>query len=135
LTLQPLCDTSMHMKKVVIRVGDQALEGELNDSRTAGDIWEALPVEGLGQTWGEEIYFRIPVSVGPENAVSTVELGDIGYWPPGNALCIFYGPTPASTGEEIVPASPVNIVGRVVSDVSVLRGTSSPGLIKMEKGM
>ncbi len=135
MTLQPLCDTSMHMKKVVIRVGDQALEGELNDSRTAGDIWEALPVEGLGQTWGEEIYFRIPVSVGPENAVSTVELGDIGYWPPGNALCIFYGPTPASTGEEIVPASPVNIVGRVVSDVSVLRGTSSPGLIKMEKGM
>jgi len=123
------------MKKVVIHVGDRALEGELNDSETAAAIWDALPVEGAGQTWGDEIYFRIPVSAEPENARPSVNFGDIGYWPPGNALCIFYGPTPASRDEEIVPASPVNVVGKMVSDVSVLKGTSSPGLVKVEKGM
>lgn len=123
------------MKKIVIRVGDHALAGQLNDSSTAAAIWEALPVEGAGQTWGDEIYFRIPVNADPENAKSQVEFGDIGYWPPGHALCIFYGPTPASRGDEIIPASPVNVVGRVVSDVSVLKGTSSPGLVRVEKGM
>jgi hypothetical protein len=123
------------MNKIVIHVGDRALEGELNDSETARAIWDALPFEGAGQTWGEEIYFRIPVSAEAENARPSVEFGDIGYWPPGNALCLFYGPTPASKGDEIIPASPVNVVGRMVSDVSVLKGTSSPGLIKVEKGM
>ena len=125
----------MHMKKIVIHIGDLALEGELNDSETAAAIWEALPFEGAGQTWGDEIYFRIPVTAEPESAKPCVDFGDIGYWPPGNALCLFYGPTPASTGDEIIPASPVNVVGSMVSDVSVLKGTSSPGLIKVEKGM
>jgi hypothetical protein len=123
------------MKRIVIHVGDRSLEGELNDSETAAAIWAALPFEGAGQTWGDEIYFRIPVNAEAENAMPSVDFGDIGYWPVGNALCIFYGPTPASRGEEIVPASPVNIVGKMVSDVSVLKGTSSPGLIKVEKGM
>jgi hypothetical protein len=133
--LQSHSYTSMHMKKIVIRVGGLALEGELNESSTAKAIWKALPFEGAGQTWGDEIYFRIPVNADPENAKSQVEFGDIGFWPPGNALCIFYGPTPASRGDEIIPASPVNLVGRMVSDVSVLKGTSSPGLIEVQKGM
>ncbi len=123
------------MKKIVIQIGEHSLEAELNDSETALAIWDALPVEGAGQTWGDEIYFRIPVGAEPENAKPSVEFGDIGYWPPGKALCIFYGPTPASDGEEIIPASPVNIVGNMISDVSVLKGTSSPGLIRVEKGM
>lgn len=126
---------SMHMKRIIVHVGDHALEGELNDSDTAAAIWDALPFEGMGQTWGDEIYFRIPLDAQPEDPRPSVEFGDIGYWPPGNALCIFYGPTPASEGGEIVPASPVNIVGRMISDVSVLKGTGSPGLIKVEKGM
>ena len=126
---------SKRMKKIVIHVAGHTLEGELNESATAGAIYDALPFEGMGQTWGDEVYFRIPVIAGPENAVPSVEFGDIGYWPPGNALCIFYGPTPASKGDEIIPASPVNIVGKMVSDVSVLSGTSSPGTIKVEKGM
>ena len=123
------------MKKIRFLVGEHSLEGDLNDSVTASAIWDALPFEGMGQTWGDEIYFRIPVIADPENARPVVELGDIAYWPPGNALCIFYGPTPASRGEEIVPASPVNIVGRMTSDVSVLKGMSSPGMIKVDKGM
>lgn len=126
---------SMHMKKIVIQVGEHRLDAELNDSDTAAAIWEALPFEGAGQTWGDEIYFRIPVGAEPEDAKSQVDIGDVGYWPPGNALCLFYGPTPASKGDAIIPASPVNIVGRMLSDVAVLKGTSSPGIIKVEKGM
>jgi hypothetical protein len=129
------CFTSKLMKKIVIYVAGHTLEGELNESETAGAIYDALPFEGMGQTWGDEIYFRIPVIAEPENPVPSVEFGDIGYWPPGNALCIFYGPTPASKGDEIIPASPVNIVGKMVSDVTALRETSSPGTIKVEKGM
>jgi hypothetical protein len=123
------------MKRIVIRVGDVVLEGDLNESSTAAAIWEALPFEGMGQTWGDEIYFRIPVAAEPENPKPSVDSGDIGYWPPGNALCLFYGPTPASKGDEIIPASPVNIVGRIVNDASVLKRVGSPGLIRVEKGM
>jgi hypothetical protein len=123
------------MKKIVIKLGRLSLEGELNDSRTALALWNALPFEGLGQTWGEEIYFRVPVDAESEEPRPSVEIGDIAYWPPGKAVCIFYGPTPASKGDEIIPASPVNVVGRMVSDVGVLKDISSPGMITVEKGM
>jgi hypothetical protein len=123
------------MKKIVIRVGESSFEGELNDSVTAGLIWDALPLEANGQTWGDEIYFRIPIEAEPESPVDVVEPGDLGYWPPGSAFCIFYGLTPASSGDRIVPASPVNIVGRMVSDVTVLSGTADPGRIRIDRGM
>ena len=135
MTLSSCYYRSKHMKRIIIHVGDMALEGELNDTATAAAIWEALPFDGMGQTWGDEIYFRVPVSAEPESPKPSVELGDLGYWPPGNALCLFYGPTPASKGDEIIPASPVNIVGRLTSDISVLKGMSSPGNIRVEKGM
>jgi len=123
------------LKKIVIRIGDVALEAELNQSQTSQMIWNALPLEGRGQNWGDEIYFRIPVDAPPENAVATVSKGDIAYWPPGNAFCIFYGPTPASEGDEIVPASPVNIIGQVTSDVEVLKDLKMPETVRVEKGM
>jgi hypothetical protein len=123
------------LKKIVIRIGDITLEAELNDSRTAGLVWDALPIEANGQTWGDEIYFRVPVDADLEDPKAVVELGDLGYWPTGHAFCIFYGRTPASGEKDIVPASPVDVIGRVTSDVKVLKGTESPGIVTIEKGM
>jgi hypothetical protein len=123
------------MKKIVIRIGEIALQAELNDSRTAGLVWEALPIEANGQTWGDEIYFRIPVSAELEDPMAVVDIGDLGYWPNGNAFCIFYGRTPASSEDDIIPASPVDVIGRVTSDFTVLKGITSPGLVIIEKGM
>ena len=117
------------MKKIVIRAGHITAEAELNESTTAVAIWQALPLEGVANTWGEEIYFRIPVShdLAPD-AKELVQLGDLGYWPQGRAFCIFFGATPISGPGEIRPASSVNIVGRLLDDptkfLSVHAGTS-----------
>ena len=96
------------------------VEAELSPERapkTAEAITKALPFEGVARRWGEEVYFEIPVEAEAENPVEVVEAGDLGYWPPGRALCIFFGPTPASRSpDEIRPASPVNPVGRILGD-------------------
>ena len=92
------------------------MEAELNDTATAQKIWEALPIQQKGNTWGYEIYFSIPVKAKEENAREVVDLGDIAYWPPGSAFCIFFGPTPASSGDECRAASPVNVVGKLLGN-------------------
>jgi len=85
-------------------------------------IAAALPIEGSATRWGDELYFRIPVDVAAEpNARAEVEPGTIAYWPQGNALCLFWGPTPASTGSEPRAASPVNVVARL-DDIAPLSG-------------
>jgi hypothetical protein len=108
-------------KKIMIEAGNVRAEAELNDSRTAKLIWQALPIEASVNTWGDEIYFEIPVKAGLENGVETVQVGDLGYWPTGSAFCIFFGPTPISKGNEIRPASAVNIVGAVIGDAKNFR--------------
>jgi hypothetical protein len=123
------------LKPIIIKIGDATLKAELNESRTAGLVWEALPVAGSGQTWGDEIYLRIPVDAELEAPRATVDVGDLGYWPTGHALCIFFGKTPVSGEDDIVPASPVDVIGRVTSDVRVLKGIVNPGRITVEKGM
>jgi hypothetical protein len=92
----------------------------LHRTATADLIWSALPIEARANTWGDEIYFPIPV-IAPleQSAKEVVQLGDLGYWPPGNAFCIFFGPTPSSRGDEIRPASAVNIVGSVQGDPKI----------------
>ena len=114
---------------ILIRVGDVELDAELNDSETARKIFAALPLESEFNTWGDEIYFEVPVSAGPEDPKETVSQGELGYWPPGKAFCIFYGKTPASRGEEIRPASPVNPIGRVLGDATQLKETSEDRVI------
>lgn len=105
------------MARVIqITAGSASARAELNDSKTARAIWDALPIEAKGETWGDEIYFDVGLTAAPESPRETVELGDLGYWPPGRAFCIFFGPTPMSRGDEIRPASAVNVVGRVVGD-------------------
>ena len=104
-------------KKIRILVSNLKGEAELNESKTAQMIWEALPIEAKANLWGEEIYFSIPVKAGQEkDAREIVSSGELGYWPPGTAFCIFFGPTPASRGDEIRAASAVNIIGKVLSD-------------------
>ena len=103
--------------EIKIKIGDLSVNAELNDTMTAQKIVEILPFTSSFNTWGEEIYFSIPVtSVLDESAKEKVEPGDLGYWPTGKAFCIFFGPTPMSGPGEIIPASAVNIVGRVKDD-------------------
>ena len=104
------------MRRIKITAGEVSAVGQLGETATADAIWEALPVEARANTWGDEIYFSIPVHMGEDDAREVVELGDLGYWPPGNAFCIFFGRTPASRGDEIRPASPVNVFGRLEGD-------------------
>ena len=98
-------------RKINIRTEKVSMEAELLETKTAKAIWDSLPIEAKVNTWGEEIYFTIPVDMGPEEAVDVVQEGDLGYWPEGNGFCIFFGKTPVSTKSEIRPASPVNIIG------------------------
>jgi hypothetical protein len=119
---------------IQIYVGDVTLQGELNESPTASLIWEALPIEGTGNRWGEEIYFAIPVKAElDDTARAVVEQGDLGYWPQGHALCIFFGPTPVSRGDEIRPASPVNIVGKIRGNLRVLKEATEGTMIRLAK--
>jgi len=102
-----------------IRIGKLSMEAELYGTPTAQKIARALPINASFNTWGDEIYFAIPVtSELDENAREVVEVGDLGYWPPGKAFCIFFGQTPMSRPEEIRPASAVNIVGKVNGDAT-----------------
>ena len=111
------------------------VQAELTDENpeTAKAIWEALPLEARANTWGDEIYFSIPVSIEAENPKAVVDLGDLGYWPPGNAFCIFFGPTPMSRGNEIRPASPVNVFGRVIGDPKVFKAVRGGEKVRLER--
>lgn len=119
-------------KKIMIITETVQMEAELNDSQTATLIWEALPISASASTWGDEIYFVIPVKSGPENDVSVVREGDLAYWPEGSCFCIFFGKTPASTDTEIKPASPVNLVGRFSGDPELWKKVSAGDRIRME---
>jgi len=123
----------MVAKKITITAEDLKVDASLNDSKAAQKIWEALPIEGRVNTWGDEIYFSIPVDIGLENAKAVVSEGDLGYWPPGSAFCIFFGTTPVSRGNEIRPASPVSIFGKVTGDAKVFKKVRSGAKIIVEK--
>jgi len=123
----------MFDEKIIITVDNIKISAQFNDSETAQKIWDILPIEGRVNTWGDEIYFSIPVSVELEKAKAVVSEGDLGYWPPGNAFCIFFGLTPASQGDEIRPASPVNVFGKIIGDSKVFKKASSGAKIIIEK--
>lgn len=119
---------------ISIIIDGVSVPAELNDSETAIAIFDQLPIEAEFSTWGDEIYFPVPVRQGLQNGREVVELGELGYWPPGNAFCIFYGATPGSTEQEIRPASPVNSVGKVSDDPKMFRKLSGrSNRIRIEK--
>lgn len=123
------------MKKAVsIRIGERAFPAELNDSAAAGAIFDGLPIAASGQRWGGEIYFSIPVGCELEaGSRDVLAAGELGYWPPGRAFCIFFGPTPASQGDEIRAASAVNIVGKLTGDFSALWDVPDGAQVTIEK--
>lgn len=120
-------------KKIKIIAGTVEADAVLNDSSTAQKIYEALPLEARANTWGDEIYFAIPVKTPLEKtAKDLVEVGDLGYWPSGNAFCIFFGPTPMSRGNEVRPASAVNVIGRVLGDAKAFKKVPSGAKVRIE---
>ncbi len=122
------------MHKIRITAGDVSAAAVLHDNPTADAIWEALPIEGQVNTWGEEIYFSIPVHLDQAgDARETVDMGNLGYWPPGNAFCIFFGRTPMSRGDEIRPASAVNVFGQVEGDATIFTSVGDGTRIEIEK--
>jgi len=105
--------------RIAIRIGTLSIEAELNDTPTAKKIAAALPLRTSFNTWGDEIYFAIPVNADlDDSAQDVVEVGDLGYWPPGKAWCIFFGQTPVSQPGKIMPASAVNVIGKVLGDAT-----------------
>jgi len=121
--------------KVTIRIGKLVMEAELNDTPTARKIAAALPVRSSFNTWGDEIYFSIPVDAGlDESAREVVEKGDLGYWPTGKAFCIFFGLTPMSKPGKIMPASAVNLVGKVLGDPTKFKAVMNEREVLLEAG-
>jgi len=120
------------VKNITIQAGDVLINAELNDTDTANTVWDALPIQANGNTWGHEIYFQIHVESSLENSQETVELGDLAYWPPGSAFCLFFGRTPASQGDEIRPASEVTVIGKMLGDIDSLKSVGSGSLIVIE---
>jgi hypothetical protein len=120
-------------RKIKITAGDVSALAELKDGAAGDKLWDALPISNNGSTWGDEIYFGIPVDIKPENPQATVEMGDLGYWEPGSAFCIFFGPTPMSRGDEIRPASPVEVLGKIIGDPKVFKNVRSGTKVVIEK--
>lgn len=119
---------------IKISVGSLTLPAELSSTPCARAIAAALPIEARPNEWGDEFYFEIPVDMPlDETATTKVKEGDIGYWPPGKALAIFFGPTPYSTGPDPVPASEVNLVGKITGDAALLRQAKGARKIRIEK--
>ena len=123
----------MAPRRIRITAGSVAADAVLDDSSTADLIWKALPLAVAGETWGDEIYFAIPVKAKAEHPRETVDMGDLAYWPPGSAFCIFFGPTPSSRCDEIRPASAVNVFGRVVGDATVLKTVRAGTVVRVER--
>ncbi|MGH9751024.1 MAG: cyclophilin-like fold protein [Candidatus Polarisedimenticolia bacterium] len=99
---------------------------------TADAVWEALPLSGKAEVWGEEVYFNVPLRIPAEaGARREVRAGEIGYWPEGPAIALFFGRTPASTGDEPVAASPVNVFARLTGDARRLARVRPGGVVTL----
>ena len=121
-------------RKILIEVDDISLEAELNDSETAENIFDLLPIESAANVWGDEIYFEIPLELALEPGARTeVEIGEMAYWPAGPAFCIFFGPTPVSTDDNPRAYSPVNVFGRVRGDATLLRVVQNGDLVRVQQ--
>ena len=119
-------------RTVRIIVGEITLEAEWDDTPTADLIYDALPLAAEGSYWGDELYFAIPVKAEAElGASDVVEVGEVAFWPPGNCLCLFWGPTPASRGNECRAADAVNVVGRVLNVDDLKRITATGVLVEV----
>lgn len=118
---------------ITIKTKKVSMQAELNDSAISKMLYEKLPVRAHVNTWGDEIYFPVPVKAANENGVSVVQIGDIAYWPPSNCFCIFFGKTPVSTPTEIRPASEVTILGKLLGNPEDWKVANDSEEITIEK--
>ena len=124
----------MNKIKIIVPALNLNWEAELSETPNAKELYNKLPLSGTVNRWGEEIYFSVALDFPlEEGAKDEVALGDVGYWPPGKAICIFFGPTPISTKNKIIPASPVNIIGKVRSGVELFHNVKAGTKIILEK--
>lgn len=122
------------LRRIRVIVGGVQLEAELKPTKTAGEVYAALPIEASVNTWGEEFYFKIPgVKDYRETATTQVKVGDVAYWGAGQVLAIFFGRTPMSMGPDPVPADRVNVIGRIVGDAAQLRRAMESSTIRVER--
>lgn len=120
--------------EIVIEAGAVKARAKLADTAAARRIYQALPLQAVARTWGDEVYFEVPVEEAlDESAQEVVTAGDLGYWPSGPALCVFFGPTPISGPGEIRPASAVNIVGRLLGEPAVFKAVSAGATITVSR--
>ncbi|PZC41590.1 MAG: hypothetical protein DK303_001418 [Chloroflexi bacterium] len=116
----------MNKRSIKINAGNFSVDATLNQSDMAEQIWNSLPLSGTANIWGDELYFGIPITtIEHSEASDLVSSGDIAFWPPGNAFCIFFGRTPASTDDEPRAASAVNVFGHINGDEKLFRGVSA----------
>ena len=121
------------MGKVRITVAQVTVDAELFDTPCSNEVARILPLHAVLNEWGDEFYFTVPVTMSLDRTATTmVKAGDIGYWPPGRAVAIFFGPTPMSDGIDPVPYSEVNVIGRITGDVGLLREARGAGAIAIE---
>lgn len=122
------------MTRIRITAGTVSLDAVLHNTPTTEALLAALPIEGRANIWGDEIYFDIGIDSAPEpGARANVAVGELGYWPPGKAFCIFYGRTPASTGDEPMAASPVNILGEVIGEATLFKAVGNGERVRLER--
>jgi hypothetical protein len=122
------------MARIRFDFGSLTLDADLLDTPTAKAIASALPISASALTWGEEVYFDVPVNVAREkNARAVVTPGEVAYWPEGPAIALGFGRTPISQGDECRLASPCNIFARVVGDVKVLGKVKAGTKISVRK--
>jgi len=120
--------------QIVFQFGSIIIEGMLNDSPTAQAVWTKLPIESIVNLWGNEIYFETPVvSQLAHDAITDIQKGYICYWPTARAICVFFGPTPLSKGNEIVPASPVNLIGQIAGDPELLKKVEEREIVRITR--
>jgi hypothetical protein len=112
------------MNRIRFTLGDVVVTATLNESKTAGLVWAALPIESEAKRWGDEVYFETPIEADEEEAQADVPSGTVAYWPPGRALCLFFGQR---------PYSPVNVIGQIEGDPNVLAEVRDRGLIRVER--
>ncbi len=124
----------MTPRRVRIQAGDHTFEAALHDTPAAEAVWRALPLQTRVSTWGDEIYGDIGVEVAlSADATDLAEIGDVAIWPPGNALCIFFGPTPVSVQDEPRAASALAPVGHIEDvDVAALRSVPDGAVLTVE---
>jgi hypothetical protein len=122
------------MRQLRVIIGSVPIRAELLDTPTAAALYEAAPFDAVASTWGDEVYFRTPISCPREpDARAVVEPGELAFWPDGDAIAIGFGRTPISQGDECRLASPCNIWGRALDDVTQLRSVRAGAPIRVER--